>query len=78
MMGSRSTKSARVHFGQGKLAIDPAKAVFINCPFDEEFRLNFDAIVFTTVCCGFMPRSALETGSVAESWSSALPWRGAS
>jgi hypothetical protein len=24
-----------------------------------------DAIVFATVCCGFMPRSALETGNVA-------------
>ncbi len=66
-MGNASGKGARVHFGEGKLAIDPAKAVFINCPFDEEFEPTFGAIVFATVCCGFMPRSALETGSVAES-----------
>ncbi len=65
-MGNASGKGARVHFGQGKLAIDPAKSVFINCPFDEEFEPTFDAIVFATVCCGFMPRSALETRSVAE------------
>lgn len=57
----------REHFGQGKLAVDPAKAVFINCPYDVEFQPTFDAIVFATVCCGFMPRSALESGTVAES-----------
>ena len=64
-MPNASGKGARVHFGQGKLAIDPAKAVFINCPFDKEFEPTFDAIVFATVCCGFIPRSALESGSVA-------------
>jgi hypothetical protein len=26
----------------------------------------FDAVVFAAICCGFMPRSALETGTVAE------------
>ena len=66
-MGNASGNGARVHFGQGRLAIDPATAVFLNCPFDEDFEPTFDAIVFATVCCGFMPRSALETGSVAES-----------
>ncbi len=66
-MGNASGNGARVHFGEGSLAIDPATAVFLNCPFDDEFELTFDAIVFATVCCGFMPRSALETGSVAES-----------
>lgn len=60
-------RGVREHFGRGKLAIDPAKAVFINCPFDREFEPTFDAIVFATVCCGFMPRSALETGNVADS-----------
>ena len=45
----------------------PAKSVFINCPFDQEYAPLFDAIVFATVCCGFMPRSALESGDVAES-----------
>jgi hypothetical protein len=48
------------------LALEPAKSVFINCPFDREYAPLFDAIVFATVCCGFMPRSALESGDVAE------------
>jgi hypothetical protein len=44
---------------------DPAKSVFVNCPFDEMYRPIMDAIVLTLVCCGFHPRSALETGSVS-------------
>lgn len=40
--------------------------MFVNCPYDEDFRPLFDAVVFAAVCCGFMPRSALETGTVAE------------
>jgi hypothetical protein len=48
------------------LALDPSKSVFINCPFDAEYSALFDAILFSTVCCGFMPRSALESGTVAE------------
>lgn len=57
---------SREHFGQGKLAIDPAHAVFINCPFDDQFAPLFDAIVFAVIRCGFIPRSALESGSVSE------------
>lgn len=53
-------------FGRGELALDPAKSVFINCPFDAEYAPLFDAIVFATVCCGFIPRSALESGTVSE------------
>ncbi len=53
-------------FGRGELALDPAKSVFINCPFDPEYALLLDAIVFANVCCGFMPRSALESGAVSE------------
>jgi hypothetical protein len=56
----------RPRFGQGELALDPSKSVFINCPFDAVYAPMFDAIVFATVCCGFMPRSALETGTVSE------------
>jgi hypothetical protein len=56
----------RPHFGHGELALDPSKSVFINCPFDAEYSSLFDAILFSTVCCGFMPRSALESGTVAE------------
>ena len=53
-------------FGKGSLTIDPSRSVFINCPFDNEFAPLFDAIVFATVCCGFIPRSTLESGDVAE------------
>jgi len=61
------TERLREHFGAGKLAVNPATSVFINCPFDDEFAPLFDAIVFATACCGFLPRSALESGTVAES-----------
>lgn len=48
------------------MALHPSTSVFINCPFDDEYSAIFEAIVFATVCCGFMPRSALESGTVAE------------
>ena len=35
-------------------------AVFINCPFDREYRDIFDAIVYVVMDCGFQPRCALE------------------
>jgi hypothetical protein len=60
-------RAFREHFGHGKLKTDPAKSVFINCPFDQDFLPLFDTIVFATVCCGFLPRSALESGTVSES-----------
>src|SRR5690349_14391733 len=37
------------------------KSVFINCPFDRDYKLLFEAIVFTVFDCGFRPRCALET-----------------
>ncbi len=33
--------------------------VFVNCPFDDAFALNFRAIVFSVYRCGFIPISAL-------------------
>lgn len=41
-------------------APDYYRNVFINCPFDAEFRPLFLAIVFTVADCGFVPRCALE------------------
>ena len=40
--------------------------VFINCPFDEEYKPIFDAIVFAVFDCGFRARCSLEedTGEV--------------
>jgi hypothetical protein len=39
--------------------------VFINCPFDDEYKPMFDAIVFTIQLTGFRPRSALEAMNAA-------------
>ena len=36
------------------------ESVFINCPFDKEYKPIFNAIVFTVIFCGFKPRSARE------------------
>jgi hypothetical protein len=43
------------------------KNVFINCPFDDEYTLLFEAIVFTIQACGFRPicaRSRLNSSDV--------------
>lgn len=66
MAATTTRKGASVHLGQGRLAHDPSRAVFINCPYDAEYQATFDAIVFCAVCCGFIPRSALETRTVAD------------
>ena len=55
----------RTHLGSGVLTLRRELSVFINCPFDRDFRPIYDAIVFATVCCGFLPRSATESGSVS-------------
>lgn len=39
---------------------DYGYSVFINCPFDREYKNIFDAIVFTVFDCGFIARSAKE------------------
>jgi hypothetical protein len=52
--------------GQGLAQNDSAKSVFINCPFDADFEPLFQAIIFAIVCSDFHPRSALESGTVAE------------
>src|SRR5713101_6436766 len=62
----RKRRPPQIRFGVGKLATTAPTSVFINCPFDNEYLLLFDAIVFAVTCCGFLPRSALESGDVAE------------
>ena len=37
-----------------------ADSVFVNCPFDEDYWPLFEAVVFTIVDSGFVPRCALE------------------
>jgi hypothetical protein len=62
-----SKAARRHHLGSGALPLDSSVSVFINCPLDGDFWPTFDAIVFSTVCCGFFPRCAIESGNVAES-----------
>ena len=40
--------------------------VFINCPFDSDYNLLFEAIVFAVHDCGFIARCALEEGDVSQ------------
>jgi len=41
-------------------------SVFINCPFDGQYRRLFRALVFTVQDCGFVPRCALEAQDSGE------------
>lgn len=40
--------------------------VFINCPFDDEYKPLFDAIVFTVQIASFKPRCAREASNAGE------------
>ena len=40
--------------------------VFINCPFDTNYKPLFDAMVFAVHDCGFIPRCALEEDDASE------------
>ena len=40
--------------------------VFINCPFDDEYKPIFDAVVFAVHDAGFIARCALEIGDAAQ------------
>ncbi len=43
------------------------RAVFINCPFDAEYRPLFRAMCFTLLLCGYVPRCALDFSDSGES-----------
>ena len=38
-----------------------ARTVFVNCPFDDEYQVLFEAIIFSILSCGFLPRCAKES-----------------
>ena len=42
------------------------KDVFINCPFDDTYKLIFEAIVFVVYYLGFQPRCSLEIDDAGE------------
>ena len=41
-------------------SIEYEQSVFVNCPFDEDYKPFFEAIIFTIYDCGFIPRSSRE------------------
>ncbi|MFZ2087977.1 MAG: hypothetical protein WAU47_05330 [Desulfobaccales bacterium] len=43
-----------------------ASNVFINCPFDEDYKDIFRAIVFAVFDCGYIPRCSLELDDATE------------
>jgi hypothetical protein len=43
-----------------------SKSVFINCPFDDGFKVIFRAIAFTVISSGYYPRCALDSTDGAE------------
>ncbi|MCU0469874.1 MAG: hypothetical protein MUF58_14865 [Arcicella sp.] len=45
---------------KNKIHSDYSFNVFINCPFDEEYKPLLHILIFTVHACGFIPRSALE------------------
>ena len=53
--------------GMAQWSLNPKTSVFINCPFDPEYRSLLDSIVLAAVACGFTPRSAIESGTVSDS-----------
>lgn len=60
-----TTSSIRPHLGAGPLELKREYSVFINCPYDDIYRPMFDALIFATLCCGFTPRSAIESGTAS-------------
>ena len=40
--------------------------VFVNCPFDDEYKTMFQALVFTIYKCNLLPRCALEVDDASE------------
>ena len=44
----------------------PSASVFINCPFDQQYRPLFEAIVFCVAACGFVPRCTLDLTDAGE------------
>ena len=43
-----------------KRTVSNEQHVFINCPFDKDYRPLRDALIFAIIDCGFVPRCALE------------------
>jgi hypothetical protein len=46
--------------------IDFDRSVFINCPFDRQYKPIFDALVFVIQLAGFRPRCSLEASNAGQ------------
>jgi hypothetical protein len=46
--------------------IPAARSVFLNCPFDNEYRPIRRAMIFTIIASGYHPRCALDSCDGAE------------
>jgi len=44
-----------------KAIADYSRTVFVNCPFDDEYQSLFEAVIFSILPCGFVPRCAKES-----------------
>lgn len=44
-----------------------SKNIFVNCPFDEDYRQHLIAIIYTVLYFGYKPRLSLERADSAES-----------
>jgi hypothetical protein len=42
------------------------RGVFVNCPFDPDYKEQFNAIIFAVYDCGFYPRCGLEAADSGE------------
>jgi len=47
--------------------LDYNDGVFINCPFDPDYKPIFDAIIFTVFDCGFIARCTMEEQDASQS-----------
>ena len=61
---ARNVRRARARTSKGKA--DTRLDVFINCPFDSEYKPIFYAIVYTVVRSGYRARCAMETDNAAQ------------
>ncbi len=48
------------------IPIEYGSAVFINCPFDAQYKPIFEGVVFAVMDCGYWPRCALELDDSSE------------
>lgn len=42
------------------------RSIFLNCPFDNDYQPLFEALAFTTLFCGFQPRTVFEIPDAGE------------